>query len=63
MKKIVVAVILAIVLGITHNYSFKANAQMGSGMMGSGGARVPVSDRVSLTRSSSSVIFTFDIQS
>ena len=36
MKKAVVAVILAIVLGITFNYSFKANAQMGSGMMGPG---------------------------
>ena len=34
MKKIAVAVILAIVLGITLNNSFKANAQMGQGMMG-----------------------------
>ena len=37
MKKVVVAVILAIVLGITFNYSFKANAQMGQGMMGTNG--------------------------
>ena len=34
MKKVVVVVILAIVLGITLNYSFKANAQMSHGMHG-----------------------------
>jgi hypothetical protein len=37
MKKIVMAVILANVLGITLNYPFKANAQMGQGMMGDSG--------------------------
>jgi len=37
MKKVVVAVILAIVSGIAFNYSFKANAQMGQGMMGTSG--------------------------
>jgi hypothetical protein len=29
MKKVIVAAILVIVLGITFNYLFKANAQMG----------------------------------
>ena len=37
MKKAIVAVILVIVLGITFNYSFKANAQMGHGMMENSG--------------------------
>jgi hypothetical protein len=37
MKKATVAVILVIVLGITFNYSFKANAQMGHGMMENSG--------------------------
>jgi hypothetical protein len=37
MKRILMGVILAIVLGIAFHYSFNANAQMGQGMMGTGG--------------------------
>jgi len=33
LKKVIVVVILVIVLGITFNYSFKANAQVGHDMM------------------------------
>ncbi len=37
MKKVIVAVILVVVLGITVSFSLKANAQMGHGMMGNSG--------------------------
>jgi cytochrome c oxidase subunit II len=37
MKKVIVATILVIVLGVSSNYLFKANAQMGQGMMGDSG--------------------------
>jgi len=37
MKKELVTIILTVALGVAFNYSFKVNAQMGQGMMGTGG--------------------------